>query len=99
ASAALWLPVAGSRSPRWAAAGTLAASGLVLTVAMGIFFLVRATRAALQVSTTMTALEHDQVGAVVWAGPKFLYQFVRDPVIGIFVHRAAVWPAVILLWA
>jgi hypothetical protein len=51
------------------------------------------------VSARATGLEHDQVAAVVWAGPKPLYQFVRDPEIGIFVQRAAVWPAVVLLWA
>ena len=99
ASAELWLPVAGSRTPRWAAAAGLAATGLVLTVTMGIFFLVRSTRAAIHVSTSATRLEHDQVGAVVWAGPRLLYQFVRDPEIATFVHRAAVWPAIVVLWA
>jgi Zn-dependent protease with chaperone function len=99
ATAEVWLPLAGGGTRRWTAVATLAATGLVLTVAMGVLFLVRNTRVAIHISTRATGLEHDQVGRVVWGGPRLLYQFVRDPEIASFVHRAVVWPAIIVLWA
>jgi Zn-dependent protease with chaperone function len=98
-AAALWLPVAGQRSPRWTSVVALGAGGLVLTIAMGIFFQVRSTRAAIDFSTALTAQEHDAIDLVTWAGPEWVYQFVRDPMIATFVHRPVVWPAIAALWA
>ena len=63
-SARAWLPVAApSRSPAWASALGLVVAAGVLTVFMGIFFLVRTTRDVIEVSTSGTAELHDFVVA------------------------------------
>ena len=63
-SACTWLPVAApSRSPAWASALGLVVAAGVLTVFMGIFFLVRTTRDVIEVSTSGTAELHDFVVA------------------------------------
>lgn len=99
ATGELWLPVAGVRSPLGIVVAGVVTSAFVLTVAMGTFFVVFQTRGVIEVSTAGTAAEHARVGAVVWAGSNALYQFVWDPEIAVFVHRAAVWPAIVALWA
>ncbi len=99
-SASAWLPVAvPSRSPSWASALGLLVAACVLTVFMGIFFLVRATREVIEVSTSGTVELHDFVSQAIWAGPSALFQFVMDPQILWFAERPAVWAALGAVWA
>jgi Zn-dependent protease with chaperone function len=99
-SACTWLPVAApSRSPAWASAVGLVVAAGVLTVFMGIFFLVRTTRDIIEVSTSGTAELHDLVSQAIWAGPTWLFQFVMDPELLWFAERPPVWFALAAVWA
>ena len=98
-AAALWLPVAGRSSPRAVTIVMLAAASLVLTVAMGMFFLILSTRGAAENSLAQAAALHDLADRVTWAGPQWLFQFVLDDFIASFAHRFTVWAGVIALWA
>jgi Zn-dependent protease with chaperone function len=99
-SARVWLPVAApSRSPAWASALGLVVAAGVLTVFMGIFFLVRQTRDVIEVSTSGTAELHDLVAQAIWAGPTWLFQFVMDPELLWFAERPPVWFALAAVWA
>jgi Zn-dependent protease with chaperone function len=99
-SAAVWLPVAASsRSPAWASALGVVVAGGVLAVFMGIFFLLRATKDAIEVSTSGTAEFHDFVSEAVWAGPSALFQFVMDPQLLWYSERPPVWVALVAVWA
>ena len=99
-SARTWLPVAApSPSPAWASALGLAVAAGVLTVFIGIFFLVRTTRDVIEVSTSGTAELHDFVAQAIWAGPTWLFQFVMDPELLWFAERPPVWFALAAVWA
>jgi hypothetical protein len=74
-------------------------AAFVLTVFTGIFFLVRATRDAIEVSTSGTVVLHDLVSQAVWAGPSALFQFVMDPQILWYSERPPVWVALAAVWA
>lgn len=100
ASAALWLSAtARARSPRWAYTSGLVVASAVLTVGLGIFFLVRATRDVIRIVADDTAALHDQVAEVMWAGPTAAWQFAMNPEILVFTDEPAVWPAALALWA
>jgi Zn-dependent protease with chaperone function len=100
ASAAVWLPAtARSRSPAWAYGSGLVVASFVLTVALGIFFIVRTTREAVRIAADDAAALHDAAAAVMWAGPSALWQLVMNFEVLTFLARPIVWPAAVALWA
>ncbi len=97
-AAAVWLPVAGRRSPTLALLAAFLAGSLVLTLGVGLFLYAHAARALIHLSTASTAADYHIVRAVVWPGPEAVYQFVEDPEIALLAHRPLVWLGVITLW-
>jgi Zn-dependent protease with chaperone function len=86
-----------SRPTRVNVLGLLFASG-VLAIFVGIFFALYSTRAALDFSRDLSALEHDQVSDVAWVGPTWLYQLVRDFYTLIVLTKPVVFAALVALW-
>ena len=96
AGASSWLrALAGRRSPRAAAAGLVSAAA-VLTIVLGIFYVSRDVREIAGISRTATALDHELVGHVVWAGPEWVWQLVLNPQLAWVLQREFVLPAVVL---
>jgi hypothetical protein len=71
----------------------------VLTIGLGLYLFAHATREAIHVSTASTARDYHAVAAVAWPGPEYAYQFVQDPELALFAHKALVWIGVLALWA
>jgi hypothetical protein len=100
ASAALWIPaVARARSPWPSSVAGLVAAGAVLTVAMGVVSLIRATRPALEVTELLTRQDHAAVSAIAWAATPELWRLVMDPMVLIYVAQPPVTAVVLTLWA
>jgi hypothetical protein len=74
-------------------------ASFVLTVALGIFFIVRTTREAVRLAADDAAALHDAAEAVMWAGPSVLWQLVMNFEVLTFLARPIVWPAAVALWA
>ncbi len=99
ASGEAWMRAlaATSRPTRVNALGLIFASG-VLAIFVGTFFALYSTRAALDFSRQLSALEHGDVSEVAWVGPTWLYQLVRDFYTLIVLTKPVVFAALIALW-
>lgn len=99
-SASLWIPAAsGMRSPWPTSIAGLLAAGVLLALAMGMFFLVRATRPAFDYTDLLTREQHASVAEVAWAGSPELWRLVMDPMVLTYVTQPAVWALIIGVWA
>ena len=99
ACASAWLRSLAGRSPRAATAvGLLAGAGL-LTIVLGVFYVSRDTRAVIRAARDASALQHEAVSQVVWAGPEWLWQLALNPQLEWVLLRPEILPAAILLWA
>lgn len=98
-SAEAWIrALAGSTRPTVATvAGLLVASGLLATF-VGVFFALRATRAAIDFSRETGALEHARVSEVAWVGPTWLWQTIQDGQTLVVLTHPVVFLGLIALW-
>lgn len=99
AGAAYWLRSLGNRPPRLAAALSLLAAAGVLSTFMGVFYVARDLREAIDFSANATELQHAAVAETAWAGPVWLWQAMMDPAFLVVVRRPFILPALVLLWA
>lgn len=98
-SAEAWIrALAGSARPTIVTiAGLVFASGM-LAFFVGVFFALYGTRPALETSREGSAFEYAQVSDVVWIGPAWLYQLVRDAYALIVLTNPVVFVALVALW-
>src|SRR5699024_1463642 len=71
----------------------------VLTIVLGTYFTLRALAESIAFSRSVAALQHEEVSAAAWAGPRWLWQLVMDPQTISLIRRPPVVLALVLLWA
>ena len=98
-SAWLWLRAEGARRSRLALAVGLLLAAAVLTVGFGVYYGLRDLRESITISKAVTAVQHAQVDAVAWAGPRWLWQLVMDPQTLLVIAKPVVPLALVALWA
>jgi hypothetical protein len=99
ACASVWLRSLAGRRPSAAGLAGLLAGGGVLTVVMGVFYVTRDTRPVIGIARQATALDHELVSRVAWAGPEWLWQLVMNPQLVWTLQRVELLPAAVLVWA
>lgn len=98
--ATVWLSRGGERTPRLAMAGGVVASGAVLTVWTGLFFLLHDVSVPVARQLTESSQEvYELVGEAIWLGPFFLFRFLWDGTGLVLASEWPVIPAFALLWA
>jgi hypothetical protein len=100
AAASVWIPAATGMRSAWptSVAGLVAAGGL-LTVAMGVFVLARATRDALGITEAMTQQDFAAVATIAWATTPGLWRLVMDPMVLTYVAQPTVTLGLVTVWA
>jgi Zn-dependent protease with chaperone function len=97
--ASLWLRANAARRSRGATAAGLLISAGVFTVVLGTYFALRELRVPIELSKASTALQHAQVDSVAWAGPRWLWQLVMDPLTLVVLSKPVVPLALVAVWA
>ncbi|MCP9484643.1 MAG: M48 family metalloprotease [Gaiellaceae bacterium MAG52_C11] len=97
--ASYWARSLGDRRPQIPAFLTLLAGSAVLSAFMGVFYVARDTREAIDFSTKGSALQHAAVAETAWAGPVWLWQALLDPAFLVVAQRPFIPPALALLCA
>ena len=97
--ASYWARALGSRHPRVPALVSLLAAAGVLSAFMGVFYVARDARGAIDFSADASKLEHATVAETAWAGPVWLWQAMLDPAFLVVVYRPFILPGLLLLWA
>ena len=96
--ASYWARSLGNRPPRRPAFLSLVAATGVLSAFMGVFYVARDLRDAIDFSIEGSKVQHAQVAETAWAGPVWLWQAMMDPAFLVVVHRPFIVPALVLLW-
>jgi hypothetical protein len=96
-SASLWLQALGGRRSQVAETTGLLVAAAGLTVFMGVFYAVRNSREALELSRVGSELQHRSVDAEVWTVPLRVWQYVMDSELLVIVHKPYFVPVLALL--
>ncbi|MGI9111410.1 MAG: M48 family metalloprotease [Gaiellaceae bacterium] len=96
--ASYWARSLGDRRPQVPAFLTLLAGSAVLSAFMGVFYVARDTREAIDFSAAGSRLQHAAVAETAWAGPVWLWQALMDPAFLVVAQRPFIPPALVLLF-
>ncbi|MGE0227545.1 MAG: M48 family metalloprotease [Dehalococcoidia bacterium] len=97
--ASVWLRSLAAQPPHYAALASMVIAAGVFAIILGAYFTLRDLSPVLSYSRGLTALDHEQISSVTEAGPRWLWQFVMDPLTLLLIERTVLPLAVVLLWA